>query len=76
MVALLTAVSLAFTYAEELKKFTFEQAYLDKVEKLLKPLPQIFGWLENMSISSGVLTGQTISINFSFSERPCLNSLA
>ncbi len=31
----------------ELKKLTFEQAYLNKGEALLRPLPEIAGWLDD-----------------------------
>lgn len=33
--------------AAELKKLTFEQAYLNKGEVLLRPLPEITGWLDD-----------------------------
>ncbi len=47
ILVLMAAVSFAFTYAGELKKLTFEQAYLGKGEKILKPLPQLFGWADD-----------------------------
>ena len=45
LIILLLAASLA--YAAELKKLTFEQAYLDEGEKIFNPLPQIFGWADD-----------------------------
>lgn len=45
LIILLLTVSLA--YAAELKKLTFEQAYLGKGEKIFNPLPQIFGWADD-----------------------------
>lgn len=33
----------------ELKKLTFEQVYMGKGEKLLKPLPMIRGWADNIN---------------------------
>ena len=32
--------------AAELKKLTFEQAFLNRGEALLKPLPEVQGWLD------------------------------
>lgn len=36
-----------FTYATELKKLTFEQAYLDEGEEIFTPLPSITGWSDD-----------------------------
>jgi hypothetical protein len=33
--------------AAEMKKLTFEQAFLNRGEALLKPLPEITGWLDD-----------------------------
>ncbi|MCX6582605.1 MAG: DPP IV N-terminal domain-containing protein [Candidatus Aminicenantes bacterium] len=37
----------SFVYAGELKKLTFEQAYLGEGEKILNPLPNITGWADD-----------------------------
>ena len=34
-------------FAGELKKLSFEQAFLNKGEKLLKPMPRVIGWADN-----------------------------
>jgi dipeptidyl-peptidase-4 len=37
----------SFSHAAELKKLTFEQAYLGEGEKILNPLPTITGWADD-----------------------------
>ncbi len=36
-------------YAEELKKLSFKQVFMSKGEKLLKPLPQVLEWADDMN---------------------------
>ncbi len=47
LILFLVIVMMKVFYAEELKKLSFEQAYMSKGEKLLKPLPQIVGWADD-----------------------------